>query len=69
MHPDPFRLPLRAPLPAGILEVTHQFLLLGVDRDGRLDVLLELANPVIDVAELSVSIRVGSAFTGLAIRL
>lgn len=56
MDPYRFRVSLRSPLLAGILEVSHEFLLLVVDRNGRMFFLLELSNLLMDVTELSVSI-------------
>jgi hypothetical protein len=53
------------PLPAGRLELAHQFLLLRVDGDDRLALLQERRGRRVDVLELRVPIRVLSPFAGL----
>ena len=62
MHPNLFGLALRAPLPAGVLEVSDELLLLRIDRNHRL--LRRPARVVtlcIDVAELRVAIGMVAA--------
>jgi hypothetical protein len=66
MYPHIFRLSARAPGPACILEIPHEFLLLGVDRDRRLPAALKPANERVDVLELGIAIRMRLAFPGLA---
>jgi len=60
---------LRSPLLAGVLEVPHQFLLLGVDLNRGARLLLVPPDLVVDVAELSITIRVGGSLLCLLIRL
>jgi hypothetical protein len=66
---DPFRLPLRLPLPARILEIPHQFLLLRVHRDDRLSSPLEGAHLAGDVFKLSIPVGMAAPLPGLAIGL
>src|SRR6202040_3081461 len=67
--PPRFRLALRPPLPAAILEVTDQLLLLGIDGNDRLLPDQCCLDQIIDVAKLGVSVRMAVAFSGLAIGL
>ncbi len=60
---------LRAPLPAAILEVAHQLLLLRIHRYHRLLLDQSTADACVDVGELRISIRMTAALTGLAIGL
>src|SRR5260370_36959535 len=64
-----FRLPLRPPLPAAILEVTDQLLLLGIDGNDRLLLDQCCLDQIIDVTKLGVSIWMAVAFSSLAIAL
>ena len=61
--------PLRLPLPAGVLEIPHQLLPLGIDRHHRLTALQTLIRLRIDMFELSVAVRVRRPFAALAHRL
>jgi len=54
---------------AGILEIANQFLLLGVDRDGRFTACQCRFHLLVDVAELRIAIGVTAALAGLAIGL
>ena len=69
MDPYPLRIALRAPFPSGVLEVSDQFLLLGIDGNHRLSCLLLPANLRVDELELSVTVRVFAALLGLLIAL
>src|SRR5262249_5182715 len=66
---DALRLTLGAPLAAVVLEITHEFLALGVDRDDRLIGEQELDGLVVDVTKLCVAIDVVTAFPRLAVGL
>jgi hypothetical protein len=59
----------RTPLPSGVLELPHEFLLLGVQRDSRLPTFKLLCHPVVDEPELRVAVWMLSPFHLLAIRL
>ena len=52
---------LGLPLPAAVLEVADQFLLLGVHRDDRLAPPLERSDLAVDVLELGVAVGVRAA--------
>ena len=52
VHTDRFGIALRPPFSARILEVAHQLLLLRVHRDRGLVLLLEAADPIVDVVDL-----------------
>lgn len=69
MHTHGFGIALRPPLPPCVLEITDEFLLLGIDRDGRLLLLLKPTDPRADVAELSVAVGMLRPFPLLLIRL
>jgi hypothetical protein len=69
MHADFLGLAARPPLPPGILEIAHQFLLLRVHRDRRLPLTLERHHLFVDVSKLLVAVRVGCAFSCFAIGL
>jgi hypothetical protein len=69
IDPHRFRLPLRLPLPPGILEVPDQFLLLGIHRDDRLSGLQGGLDLGVDVLELGVPIRMALPLEGLAVSL
>ena len=57
MHEHPFRVALRAELPADVAERADEILLLGVDRDDRrVQRQLQLDGGV-EVAELGVEVR------------
>src|SRR5262245_13958748 len=64
-----FGFTLRAPLAAVVLEISHQFLALGVDRDDRLISAEEVDRLVVDVAKLCVAIDVLTAFPRLTVCL
>src|SRR5438105_10932931 len=66
MYPNLLRSPLGLPLATLILEISHQFFLLGVYRNHRLTRSQILLDPLIDVLELRVPVRVVGAFTALA---
>ena len=57
------------PFPAGILEVSHQLLLLGVDRDHRVPGVEEGFDLFVEVLELGVAVGMGAALVGLDVRL
>ena len=69
MHPDLFGLAVRAPLPPGVLEVPHQFLLLRVHRDHRLPLGQRMRDARADMGELRVAVRMAVALAGLAVSL
>ena len=69
MRLNRFRAPLRPPLAAAVFVIPHQFLLLGVHRDGRLRELEEFLDLGIDVLELRIAVRMRRALAGLAIPL
>ncbi len=69
VHPHAFRLTCRPPRAPSILEVSHQFLLLGVDGDDRLARRLAVADVREDVAKLGVPVGVRRPFARLPIRL
>src|SRR5262245_39302516 len=56
MNIDEFGLTLGAPLAAVVLEISHQFLALGVDRDDRLISAEEVHRLVVDVTKLCVAV-------------
>src|SRR6516165_1937750 len=62
-------LPLWHPFAASVLEVTHQLLLLGIDRDYRLAALLETLDHRANVFELRIAVRMRIPFLCLAIPL
>src|ERR1039457_1851693 len=69
MHANLFRIPFRPPLAPPVFEISHQFLLLGINRDHRLiesDVAPDFA---IDVLELSIAVRMRVSFLGLPVGL
>src|SRR4051794_26733613 len=66
---DLLRPTARPPLAAGIAEIPDQFLLPGIDRDHRLTVSLEVADPPVDMLKLGVAIGMIVAFLGLAVGL
>src|ERR1017187_3820781 len=66
---EPFTASLSAATPAPVFEISHQFLLLGINRDHRLiesDVAPDFA---IDVLELSIAVRMRVSFLGLPVGL
>jgi hypothetical protein len=69
MYPNFLRLALGAPLPAAVLEVADQFLLLCVHRDHRLLLGQRRGNALADVGELRIAIRMAAALPGLAVGL
>ena len=69
VHVDLLRLALGLPLAPAILVLTDEFLLLRVHRDHWLAALLQSLDHCIDVLELSVAVRVRSAFLRLAVAL
>jgi hypothetical protein len=69
MHPHRFRLTLGAQLPAVVLEVPNQFLLLCINRDSRLAGGKRRLDRRIDVIELSIPVRILAAFPDLAVGL
>ena len=69
MHPDLFRMALRAILAAIVTEVPDQFLLLGVDRDHRLLFGQSRGHLGVDVGELHIPVGVAVALLGLAVAL
>ncbi len=66
---DELRLALGAPLATMVLEITDQFLALGVDRDDRLIGAEEVHRLVVDIPKLRVAIDVVAAFPCLAVGL
>ena len=68
---DPHRLGLAfgTQFPAAVLEVADQFLLLRVDRDGRLAGSLKAAHLGIDMFELGIALRMAGPFARLAVGL
>ena len=56
-------------LSAGSPEIADQLLLLGVDGDGRLSAPPETLDPIVDVLELCIAVRVLLAFAGLGVGL
>jgi hypothetical protein len=79
VHPHRLGLALGAPFASAVLEIPtgqarglkahDQFLLLGVDRDGRLAGRLKAAHLGIDVFELGIAIGVAGPFARLAVGL
>src|SRR5262249_12561649 len=57
------------PFPSAVLEVPDEFFLLGVDRNHRLTALLKGTPQGMDIFERFISIRMGIAFSRLAIAL
>src|SRR6266571_2152728 len=66
MHSNLLSSSFGLPLTALILEISHQFFLLGVYRNHRLARSQMLLDPLIDVLELRVPVRVVGPFTALA---
>ena len=58
-----------APLAAGIREIANQFLLLGINGDGRLTARQRSFRLLVDVAKLPIAIGVIAALAGFAIGL
>ena len=69
VHLDFFRLALRLPFLAGVLEFPDQFLLFGVHRDDGLPPPVEAAHRLVDVLELGIAVGVRGAFARLAVGL
>src|SRR5271157_3415439 len=69
MHANLLRIPFRPPLPPFVLEIAHQFLLLGVHRYHRLTDSDVAPGFVIDVLELGIAVRMGVSLLGLAVGL
>jgi hypothetical protein len=69
MHPHRLGLASRAQFPAAVLEVTDQFLFLGVDRDGGLRFGQKRVDPGIDIVQLGIAIGMTAALPGLAVGL
>lgn len=65
MDPNGLGVALGTQFPAIVLEVADPFLLLGIDRDGRLAGGDSRPDRGIDVLELGVAVRVAGAFAGL----
>src|SRR5208337_1450590 len=63
------RVPLGSPDPPGVLEPTHQLLLLGVYRDGWLVPLQLSLDDLVDVFELRISIGMASSLQRLPVGL
>jgi len=68
MDVDGFRSAFRTPLPAVVLEIAHEFLLLGVNRNDWLVRGQERLGLRVDVLELRIAIDVFAAFARLAVR-
>ena len=60
---------MRTPLTAQILEILHQFLLLGILRNHRLPGLRSRRDLIVDVVELCIPVRMVRALAGLRIPL
>jgi len=69
VYPHLFRIAFRSIVTAIVLEIADQFLLLGVNRNGRLPGRHRLLHPIIDVVELRIAVRVARALERLAIGL
>ena len=69
MHADLLRFPLGTQFPPAILEVSHQFFLLGVHRHHGLFVGQKALDLAIDVFELGIAVGMAVAFLALAIGL
>ncbi len=69
MHADLFRLALRTPIPASILEIPDQFLLFRIHRDRRLTTVEEPRHLGAEVLELRVSVGMRGPFARLAVAL
>src|SRR3954465_391114 len=57
VHVDNSVFPLRLPLPAVVLEIADEFLLLAIDGDNRIASPFESFAGLFDVAELEVAVR------------
>src|SRR5262249_61156685 len=62
---DEFGLALGAPLATVVLEISHQFLALGVDRDDRLISAEEVHRLLVDVTKLCVAVDMPTDFPRL----
>src|ERR1019366_8412186 len=60
---------LRSPLASAVLELANQLLFLRIHRDHRLTAMLKLLHGGIDMLELRIAIRMGSALLRLAVTL
>src|SRR5439155_21077268 len=69
MRADSRRLALGPPVPARVLELPDQFLLLGVHADHRVAAVLMGLDLPADVAELRVPVRVPRALESLGVAL
>ena len=69
MNPHRLGLAFGAQFPAAVLEVSDQFLLLRVDRDGRLAGRLKATHLGIDVLELGIAIGMAGPLARLAVGL
>ena len=63
---DELGLALAVPLATVVLEISHQFLAIGIDRDDRLISAEEVDRLIVDVTKLCVAIDVPTAFPRLA---
>ena len=69
IYPNLLGLPDWLPLPAAIFEIAHQLLFLRIDRDHGLPVGLKGLDPLINVGELGVAIRMRTALLRFPVRL
>ena len=69
VHAHRFGLALGPPFPAAVLEVLHQFLLLGVHTDHRIPSRAELVHPFVEVGELRVPVGVLATLDGFGVGL
>ena len=69
MDPHSPRLAHCAPLPPRILEVSDQFLLLGIHGNHRLSIGLVPAHFAVDELKLGIAVRVLPTFLGFLVRL
>jgi hypothetical protein len=69
IHANLRRMPRGMPLTTGMLAVSEEFLLLGIDRDDRLAPALKILYPGVEMLEWRVAIRVMAALAGLACSL
>ncbi len=69
IHPHRLGLALGLPFASGILEIAHQFLLLGIHRNGWFSGGDLLLHTLVDMPELGISVDMGAAFARLLVGL
>src|SRR5258705_5020007 len=69
VDPHRLRISLESKLSTAVFEVSHQLLLLSIDRDDRLTLPQEASDFAVDMLKLSIAIRMRRAFQSLGVCL